>query len=161
MLAHATGLLQPVVEQFFVSVRSDQLDDRLRGAYPLIVDDQADLGPAGGLLAAHRRFDDVAWIVVAVDMPGLDAPTIRDLVESRNARRAATAYRSPIDGCVEPLCAIYEPATLARFAQQAAAGHDLSPRRLLSDSDVEFVALTREGALANINTPADLKRQDD
>lgn len=160
LLTRTVGLLRPVIDDVFVSVRRDQTDDELRSAFPLIVDEQPDLGPAGGLLAAQRRRGDVAWLVVACDMPGLAEATVLNLVQSRNAGRAATAYRSPVDGDVEPLCAIYEPATLARFARQAAAGQGLSPRGLLSECDVEFVELTEPGALTNVNTPADLKRHD-
>lgn len=161
LLARTVGLLRPLLTRIFVSVRADQTDDALRSAFPLIVDDEMDLGPAGGLLAAHRQHDDVAWFVVACDMPGLNEETVRNLVQSRNSRRAATAFRSPVDGIVEPLCAIYEPATLARFARRAPTGQGLSPRDLLTDSDVEFVDLADAGALANVNTPADLPRGHD
>lgn len=156
LLARTVALLQAVTEQVFVSVRADQADDELRSAFPLIVDDEPELGPAGGLIAAHRRHDAVAWFVVACDMPGLDEVAVRDLVQSRNARRGATAYRSPADGEAEPLCAIYEPATLARFARRVAADRGLSPRRLLSDSDVEYVSPEEPGALKNVNRPSEL-----
>lgn len=156
LLARTVALLQAVTDRVFVSVRADQVDDELRSVFPLIVDDEPELGPAGGLLAAHRRHDAVAWFVVACDMPSLDEVTVRDLVQSRNARRGATAYRSPANGEAEPLCAIYEPATLARFARRAAADHGLSPRRLLSDSDVEYIAPAAPGALKNVNRPSEL-----
>ena len=156
LLARTHELLRSVAERVFVSVREDQRDDPLRNVYALIVDHAAGLGPAGGLVAAHREHADVAWLVVACDMPGLTGAVIRDLVQSRNAGRDATAYRSPVDGAAEPLCAIYEPATLARFARGTAAGEGFSPRRLLADSDVEYVALAEPGALRNVNTPADM-----
>jgi molybdopterin-guanine dinucleotide biosynthesis protein A len=138
----------------------DQAGDVLRAAYPMICDHQPGLGPAGGLLAAHRQHVEVAWLVTACDMPGLDESILRILVQSRNARRAATAFRSPVDGKVEPLCAIYEPATLARFSQRATAGRGLSPRDLLGDSDVEYVELSDPAALTNVNTPTDLETWD-
>ncbi len=156
LLARTVDLLQGVSDRVFVSVRADQVADELRSEFPLIVDDEPHFGPAGGLLAAHRRHDAVAWFVVACDMPGLDEVTVRDLVQSRNASRGATAYRSSAGGEVEPLCAIYEPATLARFARRAAADYGLSPRRLLSDSDVEYIAPAGPGALKNVNSPSEL-----
>lgn len=160
LLARTVGLLRSALPRVFVSVRADQTNDELREPYPLIVDEAPELGPAGGMLAAQRCRAGVAWLVVACDMPGLDEATIRNLVQSRNAARAATAYRSPDDGGAEPLCAIYEPATLARFAQQVKAGQSLSPRELLAKSDVEIVALPEAGKLANVNTPADLVRRE-
>ena len=160
LLARTVDLLRSVLSRVFVSVRADQTNDELRKPYPLIVDEAPELGPAGGMLAAHRRHADVAWLIVACDMPGLDEAAVRNLVQSRNAARAATAYRSPDDGGAEPLCAIYEPATLARFAQQAEAGQSFSPRELLAKSDVEIVALSDAGMLANVNRPADLVRRE-
>jgi len=156
LLARTVALLGAVTERVFVSVRPDQTDDETRGTFALIADDEAGLGPAGGLISAHRRHEAAAWLVVACDMPRLNEPTLRYLVQSRRPDRDATAYRSPVDGEAEPLCAIYEPATLARFARQGGAGPDLSPRRWLSDGDVEMITPTEPGALKNANTPSDL-----
>lgn len=160
LLARTFGLLESQAVEVFVSVAAAQSADDLRSGFPTINDDEPDLGPAGGLRSAHRRHPEVAWFVAACDLPGLDERTVADLVQSRNARKGATAYRSPVDGCAEPLCTIYEPATLARFASQPAAGQGLSPRRLLRDCDVELVELRNVGSLRNANTPKDLEDSD-
>ncbi|MFQ5634040.1 MAG: NTP transferase domain-containing protein [Gammaproteobacteria bacterium] len=160
LLERTVALLRPLAKRVFVSVRADQTDDPLRGAFDLIVDDRPGQGPAGGLLAAYRRDNAAAWLIVACDMPGLTEAALRALVRRRNPGRAATAYRGRPDGDAEPLCAIYEPATLARFAGRAAAGRSLSPRRLLNDSDVELVEPSDAAELANINTADDLRRGD-
>ena len=158
LLERTIGLLQPAVEEAYVSVRADQVDDALRSRFPMIADESPDLGPAGGILAAHARHPQAAWLVLACDLPGLGEAAIRNLIQSRDVRRAATAYRSPADGLVEPLCAIYEPATLARFQRQATAGEGLSPRGLLSGADVQMLEPTEAEVLINVNTPADLER---
>lgn len=157
LLKRTVELLAVEAECVYVSARPDQADDLLRATYSMICDDDPGLGPAGGLLAAHRRHAEVAWLVAACDMPGLDGSILQILVQSRNARRAATAFRSPVDGKVEPLCAIYEPATLARLSQRTKVGRGLSPRDLLGDSDVEYVELADPAALTNVNTPTDLE----
>ena len=62
------------------------------------------------------------WLVLACDLPFLDAETLRHLLRSRVVARAATAYRSSYDGLPEPLCAIWEPRTrepLALIALEA------------------------------------------
>lgn len=156
LLIKTFNLLEALCARTFVSVRADQTADALRASLPLIVDDATGLGPAGGLLAAHRRDAAAAWLVVACDMPHLNEATLRNLLKSRRTAADATAYGSPRDGDPEPLCAIYEPATLARFARRAAEGRSLSPRELLKNSDVEIVALDHEAALTNVNAPEDL-----
>lgn len=160
LLERTADLLRPVVRRVYVSATENQSEDPLRGAFALILDEEPGLGPAGGLRAAHRLHPEAAWLVVACDMPALDERVVARLVQSRGPEKAATAFRSPVDGHAEPLCAIYEPVTLARFARQAAMGQGLSPRRLLLDSDVRLVELPVPGALRNVNTPDDLGRGD-
>ena len=147
-----------LVDEVFVSVRADQMDDDLRRPYQLIVDRAEDQGPAGGILAAHARYPDAAWFVLACDLPLLTAAALDRLLRSRNPRKAATAYRSAVGDLPEPLCAIYEPDTLIRFARQSGGGTDLSPRAFLVRSDVELISPTSDAILANVNTPDELSR---
>lgn len=158
LLSRTARILQSVLDDVFVSVRGDQIGDELRSQFKLIPDEDEGLGPAGGILAAHGQRPHSAWLVVACDMPLLDANGIRRLIERRAGHRAATAYRNPADGLPEPLCAIYEPDTLARFQRQAAAGKGLSPRALLTHADVELIDPQRPELLSNVNTLDDLDR---
>lgn len=158
LLDRTVGLMEGLVDEVFVSVRADQMDDDLRRPYQLIVDRAEDQGPAGGILAAHARYPDVAWFVLACDLPLLTAAALDRLLRSRNPCKAATAYRSAVGDLPEPLCAIYEPDTLVRFARQSGAGTDLSPRAFLVRSDVELISPTSDAILANVNTPDELSR---
>ena len=156
LLSRTVGILRAAIDRVFVSIRADQSDDQLRRQFDLIVDHDESLGPASGIFAAHKAWPDVAWLVVACDMPLLDAAAITDLIQARTGRSAATAYRSSDSGLPEPLCAIYEPDTLARFQRQATIGKGLSPRTLLAHADVELVDPQRKGLLSNVNTVDDL-----
>jgi molybdopterin-guanine dinucleotide biosynthesis protein A len=158
LLARMVGLLEPLVSEVYVSVRADQTGDRLRRPYRLLVDHKANQGPAAGLLAAHGHRPDVAWLVLACDLPFMDGESISRLVGSRNVNKEATAYRREDDRLPEPLCAIYEPDTLARFGRQVVAGSGLSPRDFLMDADVEYIEAARDRVLFNVNTPDDLSR---
>jgi len=158
LLDRAVVLFDGVCERVFVSVRADQVDDALRKRYSLIVDTQPELGPAGGILAAQARAPEAAWIVTACDMPLLDKTSIRVLIDMRRAEKAATGYRSPVDDLPEPLCAIWEPATLERFRQRVESGGSLSPRDMLAETDIELIAATDDRVLTNVNTQADFDR---
>ena len=151
-LERTMALLESRVERAFVSVRAEQRDDPLRARYALIADQVADLGPAGGILAAQASAPGVAWLVLACDLPFLDAHTLDHLIGARQPTRAATAYRSSHDGLPEPLCAIYEPSSHAALAAAVAAGRNC-PRKFLLSADTALLEPASPQALENINTP--------
>jgi molybdopterin-guanine dinucleotide biosynthesis protein A len=153
-LARAMRLVAGVSARAFVSVRPDQRDDPERRRHPQIVDRLADVGPVAGILAAQQALPDHAWLVVAVDLPLLDARTLAQLVAARDPSALASAYRSRHDGLPEPLCAIWEPASQAPLAAFVAAGKSC-PRKFLLSHGAHLVELASADALANVNTPSD------
>jgi molybdopterin-guanine dinucleotide biosynthesis protein A len=151
-LEWAMSLLEPHVERAFVSVRPDQKDDPVRARFARIVDMHDNLGPIAGILAAQAQYPNVAWLVLACDLPFLDASTLEHLLSARQPRRQATAYRSSHDGLPEPLCAIYEPASREAIAAYVASGKQC-PRKFLLKSDVQLIDEPNPRALDNVNTP--------
>ena len=150
-------LVSQFCAQVFVSVRSDQAGEANRTEYPQIIDVLRDIGPAAGIVAALDEHPDVAWLVVACDLPLLDEKTLEHLVLNRNPQRVATAYRSSYDDLPEPLCAIYEPG--ARTVIREFIGEGLNcPRKMLIDSAIELLQQPNPGALENVNTPDDVRR---
>jgi molybdopterin-guanine dinucleotide biosynthesis protein A len=158
LLDRAVAALAGILDEVFVSVRVDQTADDLRARYALIVDRDEGLGPAGGILSAHARFPDVAWLVLACDLPNISATAVTALLRARRPGKAATSYQAADGGGAEPLCAIYEPDTLARFRLSTESGGDLSPRNFLADQEVELVAAPSAHLLSNVNTPEELSR---
>lgn len=150
-LVRAMELLQPLVERAFISVRADQRDEAVRAVYEGIVDIQPDLGPIGGIHAAQHTHSDHAWLVLACDLPFLDAQTLAYLIEHRASERTATAYCSSSDGLPEPLCAIFEPRARTDIENWIASGQKC-PRAFLSQGDVKLLDLTNARALDNVNT---------
>jgi molybdenum cofactor guanylyltransferase len=150
-LDRAMQLIAPFVSRAFVSVRAEQRDDPQRNAYETIADLRNDLGPLGGIQAAFQRHPSHAWLVLACDLPFLDAATVRHLIERRATSRLATAYRSAGNGLPEPLCAIYEPASRASLEEWIAQGLNC-PRKWMIRGDVELLDLPNAHALDNVNT---------
>lgn len=150
-LERAVKLISPWVEQALVSVRADQRDDPQRAVYDTIADLTPDLGPVGGIQAALHAHPDKAWLVLACDLPFLEAPTLRYLTTRRAVTRQATAYRSNFDGRPEPLCAIYEPGCRPGIDAWIAEGQTC-PRKWLSHNDVELLDLPEPHALDNVNS---------
>ena len=151
-LEWAMELITPFVARAFVSVRPDQASDPVRAQYPQIIDTQENMGPIAGIMAAQAMHPDVAWLVLACDLPFLDAATLKHLVWARQEDKPATAYRSSHDGLPEPLCAIYEPASREAIAGHVASGKSC-PRKFLIRSDAHVIDEPNPRALDNVNTP--------
>jgi molybdopterin-guanine dinucleotide biosynthesis protein A len=150
-LLRAWRLLQEVTERTFVSARDTQRDDPLRAGLPLILDRYEAIGPAAGILSAQDEYPDAAWLVLACDLPLLDAATLQQLVTRRDPAAAATAFTSNHDGLPEPLCAIWEPASHGLLKQRYADG-SFCPRKALMQSHTRLLPAPGE-ALDNVNTP--------
>jgi len=153
-LAFITAILVRCVDKVFVSTRADQNDDE-RGQYEQIVDRYSDIGPIAGILSAIEEHPEVDWLVVACDLPNIDAATLACLLEQCSAEHPVTAYESIHDGLPEPLCAIYRPdarAMIDGFVEQGI----ICPRKMLINSDTHLLTQLNPGALHNINSPEDL-----
>jgi molybdopterin-guanine dinucleotide biosynthesis protein A len=153
-LLAAYALLDAVVAQAFVSVREDQRDEQTRRNLPQIVDQLSDVGPAAGLLAAHARYPEAAWLVLACDLPLLNRDTLDALLAARDALRDATAFASAHDGLPEPLCAIWEPSAIDALASSVAAGR-VCPRKNLISINTHLITAVDPRALDNANSPDD------
>jgi molybdenum cofactor guanylyltransferase len=151
-LEWAVALLKPHVDRVFVSVRPDQTKDPVRAQFDQIVDTQEDVGPIAGIMASQAKHPQVAWLVLACDLPFLDDATLTTLIGARQPKRVATAYRSSHDGLPEPLCAIYEPGSRELLTAHLARGK-ICPRKFLINSDVELIDQPKPQALDNVNTP--------
>jgi molybdopterin-guanine dinucleotide biosynthesis protein A len=98
---------------------------------------------------------DADWLVVACDLPNIDAETLEHLITNRSAAQPFTAYLSTHDGLPEPLCAIYtagSDAVLRGFVDDGI----VCPRKMLINADTALLEQPNPAALDNINTPDDL-----
>lgn len=155
-LDRAFGVLSRYLDHVFVSVRADQSSDPARSHLPMIVDSVPGVGPIVGIRSAFAAHPNVAWLVLACDLPFFPESCIYPLVRARAAygfaTQFATAYKSRYDGLPEPLCAIWEPTAAQPLAEyQAAGGH--CPRKFLLRHGVHLLDSPDPRALDNVNTP--------
>ena len=146
-------LLQGVCSEVFISCRAEQAEAPGRAGLPQIHDTLLGKGPLSGILSALNARPEATWLVVACDLPRLDADVLARLLNGRNPHRFATAFAGH-EGFPEPLCALYEPKARARLYQFLAAGFDC-PRKMLINSPISLLEALPGNRLANINTPAD------
>lgn len=144
------NLVSDFTRETFLSCRQDQWQDTTFAHLPQIHDTVTKAGPMAGILSAFAQRPNAAWLVVACDLPFVDASTLQELIHQRDAEAPATAYRSTHGGLPEPLCAIYEPTScdiLQNFLSQGIR----CPRKVLINSPTKLIHLQNPRALDNIN----------
>ena len=150
----AMKLLAPRVVRAFVSVRAEQRADAARARWPQIVDRGGVEGPIAGISAALEENPAAAWLVLACDLPFLDARTLDTLIAARDQTGDATAFKSAHDGLPEPLCAIYEPRARASIATYLTSARNC-PRKFLINARTRLLEQPNPRALDNVNTVAE------
>jgi len=146
-------LLEAFCGRQFLSVRPEQMVAAAYRGASAIVDRGISAGPASGVAAALQQVPDVAWLVIAADMPLLTDAVLATLVAHRDPSVIATAYR-PRGAMPEPLCAIWEPAAAARLGSRDAV-QGISLRRLLEEGPARLLDLDDDEVLTSVNTTAD------
>lgn len=154
-LSRGVALLERHLSKVFVSTRPAQHDDAERKRYPQIVDRYEDLGPVAGVLSALETHPEVAWLVIACDLPHLDDAAIGDLLNAYDPAAPFTAYASSDNGLPEPLCAIYSPAARTVVSTFVAEGIRC-PRKMMLRAEATLLEQRNPQSLDNMNTPEDL-----
>lgn len=155
-LAYVVRLLDGLVARVFVSTRADQQNEPERSQFEQIVDRYQDMGPVAGILSAMDEYPDVDWLVVACDLPNIDAMTVSDLLDRRSAEKPFSAYTSSHDGLPEPLCAVYAAGS-ADIVRGFVADGIQCPRKILIRSETQLLEQPNPRSLDNVNTPDDLQ----
>jgi molybdopterin-guanine dinucleotide biosynthesis protein A len=142
-------LLASVCDETFLSVREDQGTDG-----NTITDAFGPIGPLGAIASAQQAHPDATWLVLACDLPLLEKEHLQSLVDGRDTSRDATYFTSATDSFPEPLCAIWEPSSVAIVRTAVDAGKRC-PRSVLKNLNGTPLASPGLWTLANINTEAD------
>lgn len=116
------------------------------------LDDQAGLGPVGGLATALPRLTTPYGLVLSCDVPLLSTAVLRHLLAARGAASAACFRTS--DGQVHPLVGVYAQLLGAQFGQ-AVAARQLRLMQVLQDLPLITIPCpaSLEATLTNVNTP--------
>ena len=119
----------------------------------MIVDSIAGEGPIVGIRSALAANPQVAWLVLACDLPFLSDAALSQLLRERDP---TAAWPPPIAArmmdCRSRLCAIWEPAAAAALAAYQAEG-GRCPRKFLIRHAAPLLEPLDRRALDNVNTP--------
>ncbi|SFC28171.1 molybdopterin-guanine dinucleotide biosynthesis protein A [Flagellimonas taeanensis] len=144
-------LLGEVCDQVYLSVRKEQQQDIPEG-FKTIVDNDEHRGPFNGILSAHTQHPDVAWLVLACDLPLIDKNALRQLMDNRDPNKKATSFGTCETGLPEPLVAIWEPTGLEEAKAYLKTAESSCPRKFLIHSDIALVHPEKDEVLYNANS---------
>ncbi|MFK5958279.1 MAG: NTP transferase domain-containing protein [Lutibacter sp.] len=120
-----------------------------------ITDKFIGLGPFGAICSAFQENPDVAWLVIATDLPFVNDAVIQLLLKHRNPSKAATTIKGKDKQFPEPLITIWEPKSYTLLLNYLAQGYSC-PRKVLINSDIEIIEVD-DNLIRNINTPEEFK----
>lgn len=142
--------------RLWLSTRSDQAFPDVLGEVARLVDEEPGLGPLGGLKSALEASEAERVLVLAVDLPLMEASFLASLL----ARGGGAAPRGARGW--EPLAAVYPREPMRELVERHLAAGRRRLQDLLDEAAaagiVEPVALTETQSrfFANLNTPEDL-----
>ncbi|QNK63686.1 NTP transferase domain-containing protein [Pedobacter sp. PAMC26386] len=146
---YMADLLMPFCQKVLISCRADQLEEIEKRNYKGLPDIYPDSGPLGAILSAFTQKENVAWLIVACDLPLIDSQHLAFLCAHRNPAKFATAFAAA-DGLPEPLLTIWEPAASPVMRASFTAGFS-SARQLLIENGIILLKPIRAEALSNVN----------
>ncbi len=115
-----------------------------------IADLRPDLGPLGGVEAALGSGRGDLNLIVACDMPGLEAGMLRDLLRQAESVTAPCIVTRDRSGAIHPLCAVYRSVCLP-VIQQALDARRLRLMDIIDELRAELFNV--DGLIWNVNTP--------
>jgi molybdopterin-guanine dinucleotide biosynthesis protein A len=137
--------------------------EKLQAFGPVVEDLYPDRGPLGGIHAALSASDAELNLMLAVDLPFVEARFLRLLIEQASACRA-TVTLPRIHGRWQPLCAVYRKAFQPIAEQALRRGQNkidalFSQLTVRTIEEPELRDLAFEPAMFdNLNTPEDWER---
>lgn len=153
---YLADLLRKYCNEVFISCRSEQAST-IDKKYKVITDEYEDAGPLAAIVSAFHQDKNCGWLIVACDLPLLEADTIQYLFHQRNVTFVATAFQSPHNNLPEPLVAIWEPAALPMLETAVSQGR-YSPQSVLMNAKIKMIRSPDSNALLNVNTPEEKEK---
>lgn len=141
---YAFNQLKEICKDVYVSIHAGQEMPRELSPF-LIQDELRQIGPAGGIVSAHLKFPETAWLVMACDMPLVETEDLRILVNER-----AGDFVTFKD---ETLPSIWEPSALHSLLVNVSR-HEYSLMRAFGNAAGIHLAPRGKKNLRNFNDPS-------
>lgn len=152
LVQYAIDALTPPCSELLISTNNEWYD---QFGYPLVKDIIKDCGPLGGIYSSLLTAKTPYIIVLACDMPFVDAPILEKLIDNIQDFDCVVPN---IGHQYEPLCAVYSKSMIPAIEQHIKSGN-YALNGLIRESNHCFVDFTNEAkAFMNLNTMSDLDK---
>lgn len=145
------SLLKKVCDDVFFSIHKKQPTNSKNNP-KYIIDKNIYLGPFDGMMSAHIKYPEVAWLVLPCDLPFLDLDSLQQLINNRKRDKLVTAFCKTTTQLPEPLCAIWESKSFELAEKYFKKGEGASPSKFLQTIDIESIYPKDDRVLMNVNT---------
>lgn len=153
-----SDLLMKHCAQTFISCRLDQISAITAAGYTALPDSSDATEQYGAILSAMAAYPEVAWLVIACDMPLIDNKALTYLITQRDPNMLATAYKGPESNLPEPLAAIWEPHAKDMLLTEFTKGITCPRKALIrNESQVKLINPLNPLHVMNVNTPETAK----
>lgn len=139
-------LAQKYCSEVYFSCREEQ-----KFSEKTIIDKYPEQGPMSGILSAFEYNKNIAWLVVACDMPLINEHAFEMLIKNRNPDKIATTFFNNENNAPDPLFTIYEPKAADLLVDYVKFGNK-SPKIFLQNANIQLIQLENIDFLKNINT---------
>ncbi len=147
---HLYDLVSQLLPKTFVSVKKGQAVDFTEN----LIEDQLDTkGPINGIISAMMLYPGKSWLVLACDLPLVNAQTLRKLIAERDPQKHATAFATDKTKLPEPLVAIWEYQALEALKVHHLEEGKNCPRKFLLNTDIKQIFPYNDQELYNANNP--------
>ena len=138
----------------FLSCNKDQIGS-LPQEIPKIPDIHKGKGPIGGILSAFKRYPDSSWLVVACDLPNVNASVINKLELSNDYHYDVVVLKKEENVFFETTIAIYNPSSFP-YLKVAFEKGNYSLNEVLKKCRTKALIANDPASLKNVNRPEDL-----
>ncbi len=133
------------------SCREEQEDFFISTGREVVLDRFGNIGPLGAVASAMSQHPSASWLVIACDMPGMNAQGLQHLIANRHTQSMATAFWNEERQWHEPLAAIWESHAKGEVFSWLAQSQ--CPRKLLGVLKTQSIRDADALWYKNINTP--------
>ncbi len=155
---NAYDKLSVFLDEVFVSVRTDQLDEfnfLSEKSIRLLIDEKQNIGPSAAFLRAREKFPEEDWLVFACDFALAKTEDIEKLILIADAEpsKDVICFENE-EKILEPLFAIWRKRALDFFAEEIEK-KKIGPQEILKKLNFEPIHPFDPEALRNFNEPKD------